>query len=219
MITLISLMTYPHQTQAFRNNMRSFYFIVLITNCSFCLVNCDQKPKETSAHFTKADSLTDYYLSLQDSMLQTWNIMINDDNQKLRAMQNLLHELSLTHPEEQELYKSFEERLEQLARLRYTQKSMANADVIEEYDFASNSLINELITETEFKKEYAYNATMRSLVEQIRLADERVGNYRYEYDSLVLIFNNFIEKNEIHFSEADNNLPLEKKPAFQIASE
>ena len=56
---------------------------------------CAKKVDIHHTTFTKADSVTDIYLSLHDSVLRPWNMMIHDDNQKLKAMRNLLHELQV----------------------------------------------------------------------------------------------------------------------------
>ena len=72
---------------------------ILSCPVSVILFNCGKKGEMHQTTFTRADSLTDLYLSLQDSMLQSWNIMINDDNQKIKAMHNLLHELMITLPQ------------------------------------------------------------------------------------------------------------------------
>jgi hypothetical protein len=177
-----------------------------------------QQEDQQDIYFTKTDSLTDIYLSLQDSLHTHWNLMINDDNHKLNAMHSLLHELMVTHPEEMDQYAKFEERLEQLSRMRYTQKSMANEHVVEEYDFATNALIIELITITESTREYSYNSTMQKLVDHILTADQDMTNYRIAYDSIVYAFNTFIEENREHLEESGQDLPTEKRPQFQMAS-
>jgi hypothetical protein len=192
----------------------------MIACCGFvlCCAKKQEAPKHT-AIFTKADSLTEYYLSLQDSLLHTWNVMINDDNQKIKTLRNLLHELEVTHPEESAKYDSFSDRIDQLSRLRYTQKSMANADVVAEYDFATNTLINELVGEAESKPQYSYNTTMQILVEQIEVAEERMIDYRQEYDSIVYTYNQFLEKNMTYLNESGEGVSLTKKPLFQMVSD
>ena len=125
----------------------------------------DKKVATENTAFTRIDSLTDTYLALQDSMLQTWNVMVNDDNMKIKAMHNLLHELMVSGLGDKEDLVKMEQRLEQLMRLRYTQKTMSNADVVEEYDFASNSLISELISIAESRSEFTYNTTLQKLVD------------------------------------------------------
>ncbi len=169
--------------------------------------------------FTRIDSLTDMYLTLQDSMLDTWNMMIKDDNQKIKAMKGLLHELQIGGQYVPGELNSFEHRVEQLCRIRYTPKTMWNADVVEEYDFASASLVSELIALAESYTVFSYNTTLQKLVEEIRAADLRVENYRTDYDAVAMQYNQFIEENKDLLKEIADNGTLDKKPLFQMASE
>ena len=200
--------------------MRTLFSGVIISCCGIVLLNCSEKPaavQETT--FTRLDSLTDCYLGIQDSMLQAWNMMIQDDNQKIKAMHNLLHELMVSNPGQQDLLTSYEERLDQLVRLRYNQKTMANSDVIEEYDFASNSLVTELLSMAESQTEFAYNTTLQKLADEIRAADQRVNNYREDYDAITASYNRFVEKNKDMMKAIDNSAMPDKRPLFQMVSE
>jgi molybdopterin converting factor small subunit len=202
--------------------MRTLLSGMVITSCAFVFWNCGNKEvtqEQTTTTFTRLDSLTDAYLGLQDSMLQAWNIMIHDDNQKIKAMHNLIHELMISSPEKSEELAIYEQRLDQLMRLRYTQKTMANADVVEEYDFASNSLISELLALAESQTEFNYNTTLQKLAEEINQADQRVNNYREEYDLIVASYNRFIEKNQKDIKDIDAHMSMEKRPMFQMVSE
>lgn len=202
--------------------MRKLFLGLMISGCGVACLNCGSNPstlQEATTTFTHEDSITDRYLVLQDSLLIAWNLMINDDNQKLNAMSSLLHELLVSGAEQQELLLSYQERLDQLVRLRYTSKTMANADVIEEYDFASNTLITELIALAESRKEFTYNPTLQKLTDEIRMADQRMINYRVEYDAIAATYNAFIEQNRQALTLIDKKNSLEKKPMFQMVSE
>lgn len=199
--------------------MRKSLHYLLLPFCGVLLMNCSQKTVEDHhTVFTKADSLTDSYLAYQDSMLQSWNIMINDDNQKIKAMHNLLHELLVTTTDQHDQLKRYEEQLDQLVRIRYTQHSMGNADVVEEYDFASSTLVSELISLAESKPEFAYNTTLQKLVDDIRVADQRVSNYREEYDIIVMKYNQFLERNTPYLTEISNHDTLQKRHLFKIVA-
>jgi septal ring factor EnvC (AmiA/AmiB activator) len=161
----------------------------------------------------------DSYLWLQDSIHDVWNVMINDDNKKIAAMRHLLHELEVSNAAEPETIKSYEQRLDQLITRRYNQKSMADADVIEEYDFASNSMVTELVSLAESRSEFAYNTTLQKLVDEILAADQRVNNYRDQYDMIAEEFNLFLEKNKAYLKEIEESESLDKKPLFQMASD
>ena len=192
----------------------------LLFSCTvFAICSCQEEKKADQTRFTKVDSLTDTYLNLKDSMLHTWNAMINDDNQKIKAMHNLLHELIVSNPAQRDELKIYQERLDRLVHSRYTQKSMENVDVIEEYDFASNSLVTELISLAESQTQFAYNTTLQKLVESIRTADQRMATYRQEYDEIAMQFNAFIENNKKWLTEIDPDSFMEKKPLFQMVAE
>ena len=191
--------------------------IIICCIIGFC--SCEEKPRTAATRFTKADSLTETYLTLKDSMLQAWNVMINDDNQKLEAMQNLLHELSIGSSIDKELLKTYEERVQQLKKSRYTQKTMGNVHIVEEYDFASNALVSELISLAESQTQFAYNSTLQKLVDEIRSADLRTNNYRDEYDLIAASYNEFLEHNREFLKDIEEDSFMEKKPLFKMVAE
>lgn len=181
---------------------------------------CKQKLSEQSATtFTEADSLTEIYLNYQDSILLAWNLMINDDNQKIKDMHTLLQELEAAGPLDSDQITVLEQRVMQLKDKRYTPKSLENSDAIDEYDFASNSLVSELITLAESHPAYLNNTSLQNLVEQIRTAEQRIENYRIDYDAIVTSYNNFLTEHRGDLSEGDIPGKLEKKPIFQMALE
>jgi septal ring factor EnvC (AmiA/AmiB activator) len=186
--------------------------------CFLAVIGCENK-NTVHTEFTKADSLTETYLALQDSMLQVWNTMIHDDNRKIKAMHHLRHELSMSRPEKREELEHYKERLDDLLELRYDQQSMSDAELVSEYDFASNSLVSELIALAESQKEFAYNPTLQKLVDSIRAADQRVNNYRQEYDDIALRFNRFVEHHLNTLEEIEKDSTIQKKPLFQMAAE
>lgn len=180
---------------------------------------CDQQSTRERSDFTKADSVTETYLALQDTMLQTWNSMIHDDNRKIKAMHHLLEELKRSNPEDLPELESLEQRLDQLEHLRYDQTSITDPELVSEYDFASNSLVTEIIALAEAEKDYTRDQLLQELVGSIRAADERVITYRQEYDSTASRFNAFIDRNKEVLQEIDSQTFLQKKPLFEMASE
>lgn len=198
---------------------KSFFSVVIFLCCLPTLFSCGEKHKTETTNFTKLDTLTDTYLALQDSILQSWNVMINDDNQKLETMQNLLHELKVSGGIEMDVIEVYEERLNQLKRTRYTQKTMANDDVVQEYDFASNAMVSELISLTETQRQFAYNTTLQRLADNIRVADQRVNRYREQYDQITQAYNTFLEKNYALLQESNTDSLINKKPLFQMVSD
>jgi len=192
--------------------------IYIVVTCCIGLVACGGKNSNgKGGDFTKIDSLTETYLALQDTMLQSWNVMVNDENDKIRSMHQLLHALlPFQHYDKDQLI-SLEKRLEQLGRIRFTQKTMSNPHVVEEYDFASNSLISEIISMTESEPQFSTNHELQALVDRIRIADQRVNIYRSDYDASTANFNQFLEKYQDYLKEIDQNGSPQKRPLFQMA--
>lgn len=179
--------------------------------------NKSEQPAATS--FTETDSITVMYLMLQDSLIDTWNMMLGDDNEKIKAMKSLVHELKIATQYTPEKLTALEERIDQLAKIRYTPKTMSNTDVVDEYDFASNSLVTELISMAESLSSFSYNTTIQKLVEQIRSADLRVENYRADYDSVALAYNRFIAAHAASIKEATGSDTVMKKSLFSSEAE
>jgi len=138
--------------------------------------------------------------------------MMNDENEKLGNVGLLLQELKAIS--DQDRIESLEERLDQLNRIRFTQKTMVNQHVVEEYDFASNSLISEVISIAENDPAFAQNTRLQQLTDWVKSADQRVPIYREEYDAVVDSFNQFLEKAKPYLPEIDEKNTGEKKVLF-----
>jgi hypothetical protein len=180
-------------------------------------ISCTEKKHLAAAtHFTREDSLTDRYLSLQDSMLQAWNIMINDDNHKLKSLHYLINELHTGQQLSADQKKSFEQRLEQLMRIRYTPKTMANPDVVEEYDFASSSIVSEIIALANSSPYFLENKTLQTLTEHITESDQRMLLYRSDYDMIAVRYNSFLQKHKDILALINQDSSLELRPLFNM---
>lgn len=195
---------------------KNLFTLLFITGMVPLFMQCGDKPQvqEEETNYTHADSITEVYLMLQDSLHDTWNMMLSDDNEKIKAMKGLVHEMKIGTQFTPEKLTVLEERIDQLAKIRYTPKTMTNTDVVEEYDFASNSLVTELISMAESLSSFSYNTTIQKLVEQIRSSDMRVDNYRADYDSVALAYNRFIERHTNSIKEITNTDTVMRKALF-----
>lgn len=174
---------------------------------------CGQKESTGEEHaFTKIDSLTESYLAYNDSILQAWNLMINDDNQKIKSMRQLVNMLSESNEFNQEELEVLSERINQLLENRYTPESLRE-ELIEEYDFASNALITEITTRAEGYSKFDQDEKPQKIVAEILAADQRVEKYRNEYDQIVERYNQFLVINHPIIEDA-GNLDWGKKSKF-----
>lgn len=191
----------------------------LLPGCLMFLGACDQKSTSERSDFTRADSVTETFLALQDTMMEAWNSMIHDDNRKIKAMHHLLQELKRSNPEDLAELESLEVRLEQLVRLRYDQASITDPELVSEYDFASNALVTEITALAEAQQDFPRDQLLQELVDSIRAADERVIPYRQDYDRIATRLNAFIDRNIEVLEQIDSQTFVQKRPLFEMASE
>ncbi len=194
-------------------------YIVCITSITWLLSCNQQQANQQKTTFTKVDSLTETYLILQDSLLHAWNVMAWDEKEKTKAMHGLIHLMYQKKEFNDQQLITLEQRLDQLDRIRFTQKSLANNYVIEEYDFASNSLVSEILSLAEADPDFIKDVAAQKLVDKVKMTDQRVGELRAQYDMAASRYNAFLEKNNNYIKEIDKDYTGEKWALFHMASD
>jgi hypothetical protein len=159
-------------------------------------------------HFSRTDSLTDVYLLLQDSLLQSWNRALKFELDRKEALGLMIEELANAAVIDDQQASAYNTRLEQIERTRFTQKSMTDPHVIEEYDKAFDELVRN-ITALSLATGHL-QATVDEL-ESLNLYNTRQRHY---YDSIASQFNIFIEANWADLKELGTSVQLEQKPLF-----
>ncbi len=199
---------------------RENLILLLFICCAAGWASCNNRTSALERNnYTHIDSLTDTYLNLQDSLLIAWNVMAKDENEKLRSIHEVLQAMSSSDLFNKNLVASLEQRLEQVKRIRFNQKTIANPHVVEEYDFASNSLISEIVSLAESNLTFIQKKELQSLIDAIKEADQRVNYFRSDYDFIAQKFNLFLDNHQNHLKEIDQNAINGKRPLFQMASD
>lgn len=199
---------------------RENLILLLFICCAAGWASCNNRTSALERNnYTHIDSLTDTYLNLQDSLLIVWNVMAKDENEKLRSIHEVLQAMSSSDLFNKNLVASLEQRLEQVKRIRFNQKTIANPHVVEEYDFASNSLISEIVSLAESNLTFIQKKELQSLIDAIKEADQRVNYFRSDYDFIAQKFNLFLDDHQSHIKEIDQNAINGKRPLFQMASD
>jgi hypothetical protein len=153
--------------------------------------------------FSKADSLTDAYLVLSDSVLQSWNRVVGNEMDKSRTLQEIIQDLDNASMLTDDLRESFQVRMEQLEKIRFTQESIADPQIVVDYDIAFKAIVDDLskLAKTDENQMFMY------------LERSSVLN-RLSYDSLAKSFNAFVQKNRQILKDVGSNNELETKPLF-----
>lgn len=194
--------------------------IVLIPVFAFMLLCCRRSQEIPKTEFTRLDSVTHLYLEYKDSLMDAWNRMMHEDNRRISALKSLIHELlhggSTADPQ---LLHSLAFRTEQLLRIRFTPKTIGNYDVVEEYDFAVNSIVTEVLALAESTPGYPDNQRLQKIVAEILESDRLVGEYRHRYDVIASHYNYFLDQHKDLLHEIDKAAAGDKRPLFQLAEE
>ncbi len=153
--------------------------------------------------FSKADSLTDAYLVLSDSVLQSWNRIVGNEIDKSRALEEIINDLDHASLLTDELRESFQVRMDQLEKIRFTQESIGDPQMVEDYDLAYQSLVDDLAKLTKDNANSLFK----------HLQDNAILN-RLSYDSLARSFNQFVQENRSLLKDVNANSELDAKPVF-----
>ncbi len=193
-------------------------FVFTLLAGSTLLFSCGRTATSSEkTHFTHADSLTETFLTFQDTLFHSWNLLAKDEHEKLDALEKALHGLIRLSAAEPTQIASLHNRLDQLKQIHITQKSLSNPYVVEEYDFASSSLISEVLSLMETNSKVISDRELVDLMDKIKLTDQQIEIFRLSYDSIASEFNSFIEKNKPFLKDVDHN-NLEKRPIFNVAN-
>jgi hypothetical protein len=169
--------------------------------------------------FTKADSLTEQYLEIQEGMFTVWKRMMHDDKKKIHALHDVIHELMHSGGEENAELVTLRHRLNALMEQPVTPEILQAPGQLEEYDFTMSSLVTEVVSLAEAHSTYSYNKTLQKLVEEIKMKDQLVESNRARCDSVTRILNQFVSDNKDLVREIDHKATLEDRPLFGVAKE
>lgn len=194
-----------------------FAFIICPFALLFIISSCEKKSKREALTASEVDSLSNTFMVIQDSLAITWNKMIEDDNQKIADAKRLLEEVSYTNQYDVVQYDTLQQKLVQLLQMRYDNTTMADPFAIDNYDSASNKVINEIIALATAHPDYNRYPLMKSLIKDIQEANGRVLRQRVNYDYAAKHYNQFLEDNKEVLEEIDSLDSLEKKPLFEIS--
>ena len=122
--------------------------------------------------------------------------MIADDDQKIADAKRLLEEISYTNKYNVQQYDTLQQNLATLLQIRYNNTTMANSAAIDDYDSASNKVMNEILMLATSHPDYQKYPLMKELVNDIQEANARVLRHRVDYDYSAKQYNQFIEDNK-----------------------
>ncbi len=147
------------------------------------LIACQQRTKSTGIGEVSTDSLQVQLTSLTDSLDTTWKEMIASDDQKImevgRLLANIQEGCKLTGKD----WASLGQQQQTLANKRYKSPDDMRSEQIDQYDAATDSLLQNLDVFYERNTITACCTTCDGLREEIKRRHSDVVMFRIRYDS------------------------------------
>lgn len=191
----------------------AFIGIIALVILASCSTSKDQR-----AAGGKADSLMLEYLALQDSVAQHWNVMIEDDDEKLFYLKRLLLEVSYTNNYDKAHYDALVASVDSLKNMRYDQTTMSDSNLIDAYDSVTWVVINRVTQFAVNHPNYQDNPLMEELIGDIQAKNNFVLMHRIHYDNWVKALNEFKRKHRKTILRQSPDADLENMPLFQLPS-
>jgi len=197
------------------------YFSLLILGFTLGLSSCNNQPdnKTTHADFDKIDSLRSTFLTIEDSLIHTWNIMINDDNHKIKGLKRLVEEVVYAGGVDSTVTSELLTKILELKSSRYTMKTMADSDLIDIYDSSSNAIVNAAVELASIHPEFDRNIVMNELIGEINESEGKILFYRIDYDDMAKVYNQFLEENKSIMNDIDSDHERHPLPLFELPAE
>lgn len=199
-------------------NYKGIFFSILALMFA---ISCTNHPenKTTEANFSQIDSLRGTFLTIEDSLWHTWNVMINDDNEKIKSLKRLVEEVMYAGGVDSSITTGLLKEVKLLKSRRYTFKTMVDSDLIDEYDAISSSLMDSIITLASDHEEFERNIVMNEMIAEINESQGKILYYRIDYDGVAKIYNQFIEQNQSSMNDIDSKHVRKKLPLFELPAE
>lgn len=185
-----------------------FLFVMPFLGCS------DGKEESNTSADSSDESLAAEYFALHDGMTNAWNGVIRNDNDRIDALQRVITKLTQSDNEDPELMQSLDSRAQKLRQMQLTPGTLDNTAIVEEYDFACESLVSEVSAQAMASPVFPDDATLQSDVEKIRNADQETIDLRGAYDHEVRQFNEFVFRHKEIIMDIDKDCPKEGLPLF-----
>ncbi len=175
---------------------------------------CNKKARTLSVD--TLDSLKLTYQQINNELEFSWTEMMMDDDGKLENMRRILQEISYSGDYSVVTHEGLKKEVEDLAAIRYDRETMSNSDLITNYDDKTNTTMSGLMEFTTGLPQFEQYPLMGQLLQEVFEADDRVLQYRIQYDRAVKSYNQFIEENEPYLEQIANQEILQAKSLFEL---
>ena len=162
------------------------------------------------------DSLEQSFQTLNDSLETRWEIIVAEEDRKLKNMRRLLQEISSFPVYNRARLDTLLAQLEQVYAMRFDPETMTSAQ-IDRYDSASSVVKNRIVRFALEHPDVEEQPLVSQLIDSIENADQKILFYRVQYDNYVRDYNAFLEGNRDFFREIDTTGLFRERTLFQLS--
>jgi hypothetical protein len=167
--------------------------VVALLVLTGCAASCKRDSSKTTVTSPAAASEVKAQLAvLRDSVDLKWRNMTESDDQKIGITRLLLRELQGRPGIDAAQLQNLEQANNRLKTTRYTQQSMANSELINQYDSAQIALLKDLYP-VAAPNGNAPTENARNFVEGIQQLDAGVVAFRVQYDRAAKQYNDYLK--------------------------
>ena len=164
--------------------------LLLVTVCA---VSCKRDGAKTAAsNPASAAAVKAQFDVLQDSVDLKWRNMTESDDQKIGVTRLLLRELQGKPGIDAGQVQGLDRANARLKKRRYTQLTMSNSALIDQYDNAQDSLLK-AVYPVASPNGNAPSENARNFVEGIQQLDAGVVGFRVQYNQAVRQYNDYLK--------------------------
>jgi hypothetical protein len=161
-------------------------YLLFSTGCTKTVRNAE------APQFTKADTLMDQLLVLQDSLHHRWlRVSMYEQLHNDYLKQLFQKAVSLrTLPAHEHI--AIDQQIIQLQQIQLNPRNMANPDVIREHDLARHALTTDIFLLVDLHDLHLKDSGIAHLARQIQGCQDATWTLRQTYDSLAHHYNQFL---------------------------
>lgn len=177
-----------------------------------CTTTEREHPQST---FSKADTLTDQFLVLQDSLHHRWLHVSMHEQLHNEQLRSLFEHLQVLVPLPAADRTSIEIQIEQLHHLQLNPRNITNPDVIHEHDLARHALTTDLFRLIQAHRIHERDSTIAHTARRIQEFQQNTWPVRMHYDSLARQYNQFLLQHRETLRQGDPENKYQPRPLFQ----
>lgn len=197
----------------------TFYVLATILVVIVTLSSCSSsKHKAEETNFNRIDSLRAHFLTIEDSLLYAWNVMIHDDNERISDLARLLDELQNAQVLDSNNVTELKAELKSMKNSRYNMTKMTS-EQIDWYDSISFSMSGKIIGIILDFKEVGRYPYMNELIESVRNRESKILWYRVDYDKIAKEHNRFVDTHDSILNQIDPEYTHTHLPLFELTQE